>query len=350
MIPTDADLDRFRLVGDPLADAVVELLTERHGTRLPGDMIAAVEALALDGEGAAVAFWEHVHHVPTWVDFECMRPAFEVALRNALPSGLALMAGSLVESYASSRGARVLVRTGRLRTDTWTRLFETAKFASDLALHRGARPGNTAWRSVVGVRLLHARVRRWLARSPEWNTELWGAPINQEDYAGTLFMFSCVYRRGLERLGVELDDEEQRGGHHNWRWTGHLLGIDERLLTRDRDEEFALYGRMRRRNYDPDDDSRALAHGLLSAMAGRPPFFLPLGGLYAISRRLIGDELADALDFPTRGAWDQLVESGRFLGLLSSRAAARGGRWSVRAGERFTEAIVRYGLPGETAF
>lgn len=150
LLPGHDELDRFRTVGDPLADAVVDVFVERRIQ--PTDPVASLRLLAHEGQPDAEALWEHVNTVPDWVDFEAMEGAYEVALQNFIPSGLSLMAGSLVESYASANGAKVLVKTGRLERDTLRRLFETAKFASDLALHRGARPGNPAWRNVIAVR------------------------------------------------------------------------------------------------------------------------------------------------------------------------------------------------------
>lgn len=349
LLPSDRQLDAFRSAGDPLADEVVSLFYERLG-RYPAQPIEALRELAERGVAPADELWAHLNEVPTWVDFDLMEGAFEVALQNVFPSGLALMAGSLVESYASGRGAKVLIRTGRLETDTFKRLFETAKFAADIALCRGARPGNAAWRNVVAVRLLHARVRKFVVKSPGWNFEAWGLPVNQEDYAGTLFMFSLVYRRSLERIGVRFSERAQDGGHANWRWVGHLMGVHPGLLTTTRAEELALYGRMRRRNYFPDDDSRTLAHGLIKAMAGGPPFFLPRAALYSLSRRMIGDELADDLQFPRSTYWGHAVGATGFVNSITARAAGRSGRFAVRLGEHLTRTIVDLGLPGGTTF
>src|SRR5690606_20007193 len=45
MLPSDADLDHFRTVGDPLADALVERL-ERLERGYPNEPIATIERLA----------------------------------------------------------------------------------------------------------------------------------------------------------------------------------------------------------------------------------------------------------------------------------------------------------------
>lgn len=348
-LPSGEELDAFRTQGDPDADAAYRALRSEGWA---GSTVDGLRRLALDRQPAAARLWEHVHTTPVWVDYDRMTPAFDVALQNVIASGLALMAGSLVESYASWRGAKVLVRTGRLQQDTLRRLYETAAFASDIALCRGARVGNRAWENVVGVRLMHARVRHLLTARADWE-DGWGMPVNQEDYAGTLFMFSLVYRRSLERLGVAVDDEVREANHHVWRHVGWLMGVDERLLTPSPTQEKALYREIRRRQFGPDEDSRRLAAGLLRAMAGRPPFFLPLGALQALSRRLIGERLADEFGFPRSRWWSRVWDSSWWLNAVSSRVARRTpgiSRASIRIGEQLTNRIVAAGLPGGATY
>jgi hypothetical protein len=347
-LPTHRQLEAFRWTGDRLADETYRELVARGLQRQP---VQGIRRLAEEGVPVARQLWNQVTTTPEWVDFARMEPSFRVALQNVIPSGLALMAGSLVESYASARGAKVLVRTGRLQSDTVRRLFETAKFASDIALYRGAKVGNEAWRNVVAVRMMHARVRARLSGAQDWSEE-WGLPVNQEDYAGTLFMFSLVYRRSLQRLGVAIDDEFRAANHHVWRHVGWLMGVDEALLTSTVAEERALYDRVKERQFAPDHDSRRLAHGLLEAMAGRPPFFLPAAALYALSRKLVGDELADAFEFPTSKLWARLWRGTRWVNAVVSRGArapivAPASTWT---GELLTRGIVATGLSGDAHY
>lgn len=346
-LPTNTEMDAFRQVGDELADEVVAELSRR---RLHSDPVDALEQLAMEDFEPAVNLWAQVNSVPDWVDFDFMRPAFDVAVKNVIPSGMALMAGSLIESYASGRGAKVLTATGRLRDDTLRRLFETAKFTSDLALGGGAVPGTLAWRNVVAVRLMHAWVRHGLRRKPDWDHDAWGLPVNQEDYAATLFMFSLVYRRSLERLGVPLTPDEHSGAQMNWRHVGWLMGVDPVLLAVDVDDERRRYQAMRQRNYAPDEDSRALAHDLLGAMARQPPFFLPERALHAMARHLIGDELADAFELESSRTWSAAFKGSRAMTLVTAKIARHVDSPSLWVGSHLTRGIVRFGLPDGTRF
>ena len=275
-----------------------------------------------------------------------MEPGYHRAMERSISAGLSLLAASLVESFANANAAKVLVRSGRLRKAPERRLFETARFVFDIALDRGAPPGSDAHRNVIEIRLLHAFIRGQILARDGWDMR-WGHPINQEDYASTLLMFSHVFVRGLERLGARITERERAAVLHTWRWIGHVMGVDEALVARDVEEECALYDAMARRQFTPDDDSRLLAHTLLDSMAGRPPFYLPADALHAVSRRLVGDRLGDALQLHRSSAW-----SGGFSGFASAakwqdrveRRAPFGRAVARVVGRAVTERIIREGL------
>jgi hypothetical protein len=290
---------------------------------------------------------------PDWVDFERMRPGNEASLRHVVPAGLALLAGSLVESYAYRRGVKVLVRTGRLEHDTYQRLVETIQFVSNLGVNRGPRPGTGSYEEALGVRLMHAWARRLVRARGDWDTDAWGAPINQEDQLGTLALFSHVYRRALELQGVRLTAEEHDGLHHCWRYTGYLLGIEEPLLPTSCDEEEEMYLAIAARQIQPDADGRRLTGRLIEAMAYKPPFLLPGGGLTALVRRVLGPHVADALGLEAAPLWT--------LFLRATARLNRGSQWlrdrtpgvhpaTVWLGERVVRATQRYGLPRPTEY
>jgi hypothetical protein len=296
----DALLDSFRTRGDDLADAA---LPELCGS---GDWILRLEERARAGNAACRRLLDHVREVPGWVEFDRMRMGYARARRFAIHAGLALLVGSLVESYASASGAKVLVRTGRLDADTARRVHETAVFVHMSGSSNGPRPGTDAHRRIVQTRLVHAAVRRGMQRRADWDPS-WGIPVNQEDYASTLLMFSLVFVRSLRRLGVEIDPAVADAIHHHWRYVGWVMGVDERLVTRDTREEQALYDAITRRQFVPDDDSRALVASLLRTMAGRAPLYLSSAALAAASRRVHGDRLADALGIPRARLWERAL-------------------------------------------
>ncbi|MCC6747621.1 MAG: DUF2236 domain-containing protein [Deltaproteobacteria bacterium] len=342
-LPDHAWLEAQRQRGDPLADAVVTELVRNPGPE-SADLFAAVEARAPE-DAACAALLRAVTTVPDWVDFSRMARGTALGVTHSVHSALSLLLGSLVESYASARAAKVLIRSRRLEQDTVRRLRDTATFALCIARSGGAPPGSGAHRHVVKVRLVHAFIRHGMLHRRDWDPS-WGLPVNQEDYASTLLMFSHVYLRGLGRLGIRLSATEEDSVHHTYRWVGYLMGVTPELLTATRDEERALYELITRRQFRPDEDSRVLAHALIDTMGGRPPLFLPRRALYALSRHLIGDALADELAFPAPGSWSAtpaiVAACGRLQQVvLEAPAGAPIGHW---VGERVASAMLEYGL------
>jgi len=291
---TKTALDRFQRQGDPLADAVIAGLDGR----VRGNLLVQVEKRARREGGAYADFLDTCHTIPRWANFVAMEPGRRLGFKYAPLVGLALLAGSLVEGYALGRQAQVLATTGRLTQDVRRRLYETTEFMYQLGRPRGAQPGQPGHRGVMKVRLLHAMVRHHVIQRGHWDTAAQGSPISQEDMAATLTEFSHQVRRGLERLGVRVTQEEADSHHLFWQYIGHGMGLDSALLTRTREDERALYEVVTRRQRLVTPQGVALARSTLDAMAAMPPFYLPRPVLYQISRRLLGNELADALELP----------------------------------------------------
>jgi hypothetical protein len=202
-------------------------------------------------------------------------------------------------------GNKPLAFSGRLEEDAPRRLAETSRFVEAVTAPGGLRPRGDGLACAVRVRLVHAAVRRMLARSSIWRAEAWGAPINQADMAGTVMLFSLLVLDGLERLGVRTTRAEREDYLHLWRYTAYLLGVDEELRCASEAEARALWDLLSSTQDDPDDDSRALARALMESpvRGARRPADLararrmrPVG--YALSRYLLGDAYADRLGYP----------------------------------------------------
>jgi len=289
MITSPEDLLAARAETDPLADDAIAALTTRP--RRGQNVLDTIREGARARVEAHERFLDETSRVPSWASLEDMRAGREMAMRRAPLTFLVLLAGSLIESFAAARGAVVLVRTGRLETDTLARIYETASMVRDMFLPGALRPGKRGHQALLRVRLLHAFVRRHVRRG--FDTDALGEPVNQADMLHTLLLFSHVLVRGIETLGAHVSDDEKESFLHLWRYAGFMLGVDERNLPRTREEEAHVYALIREAEYTPDDGSRRLAHAVLKALAGEPPFFLTERALHEVARRLVGDALAD---------------------------------------------------------
>lgn len=339
-------LDELRTIGDPLADAAVAELAQSPAGGPPGDLVAAVCRRAESGPGVCRELVAQAYNVPAWVSFPRMRAGYRVGLSHPVAGGLALLCGSLAESYASALAAKVLVRSGNLERSTRRRIYETAEFLNILARSDGPRPGTPAHRTLLELRLLHTRIRKMMLKRPDWELR-WGVPVNQEDNGSTLLMFSLVFARSLERLGVPLSELERDSIHHSWRYAGYVLGIDPRLLTESCAEEQALYSVLISRQHNPDKDSQALIAALFTAMAWQPPFLIPTSALHGICRELLGAPLADALKVPPSPRWQKVPVILQGVGRVQ-RIAGRmvpGSGWlGQKVGSRVVDSVLSYGL------
>lgn len=338
-------LESLRHRADPLADAAVAALKDRPR---PGEnVLVRVREGARRGDVALERFVDDTSAVPAWVDFEKMEAGRRAAMRHSPITFLTLLAGSLVETFAVAKGAKVLLRTGRLLRDPVPRMYETASMLRDVMRDEGSlRPGRPGHEALLRVRLLHSYVRRFVGRSP-WDEERDGVPINQMDMVHTLMAFSLVLSRGMEALGARMSDDERESWCHLWRFAGRLLGVDDDVLFDSVESERALYAALRSAHYAPDEGSRSLCFAVLDSLDKEPPFFLPKEALYAISRRALGDELADSFGLPRSRRWSALVSGvaagwraggrgldvlplGRAVGMLGGHAFVEVNRWRVR--------------------
>jgi hypothetical protein len=302
----DAALERARSQSDALADAAVAELIRTGALRgRSGDLVGALEEVARTGGQACEALIDHTHSVPAWVDFPAMVVGTRLGLRTPVQSALCLILGSLMESYGSALGAKVLIRGGMLQNQVIQRLHDTTTFVLENAASRGPKPGTKAHRHIVRTRLVHGFVRHGILKRGDWNPA-WGHPVNQEDYASTLLAFCHVYLRAMHRIGVQVTPEEEASVHHLYRWVGHVMGVDSTLLTEDREQEQQLYAHITRRVLHPDADSRALAASLIDALAFRKPLFLPGQVLAELARQMIGDSLADGLGLVRSERWSRV--------------------------------------------
>jgi len=291
MIHSALDLAPWRHAIDPLADDAIAAFTERP--KKGQDVLDAVRDGAKKGIAAHQRFLDETHTIPPWAHLHDMKAGREMAMRRAPLTFLVLLAGSLIESFAAARGAVVLVRTGRLEHDTLARIYETASMVRDMFLPGALAPGRRGHRAILRVRLLHAFVRRHVRKG--FDVDALGEPVNQADMLHTLLLFSHVLVRGIETLGARIDADERESFRRLWRYAGFMLGVDERILPRSLDEELRVYEAIREAEYTPDVHSRRLAHAVLRALVFEPPFFLTERALHEVSRRVVGDALADEL-------------------------------------------------------
>ena len=290
---------------DPLADAVVaSIATDARGVVPDGhpDLLTACEAAAARGDESSRHFLNVVQTTPNWVDrreFEAGRLLFR---RNGI---LTFLTGIsvLVSSYGGYKDNKVLVLSNRLgEGDAFRRAVETAKFTLDVTEPNGMRVNGSGWRSVLQVRLLHARVRQFCVRG-HFPVDLYDQPINQEAMCGAIMLFSHGVIRALELLNVSVSDIEKESYHALWRYAGWLMGVDLALLPERHIEEEVLFD-LHQYDYHPDADTDTLFNGTVGGIVkgakGLPLWMTLLGGGLLRSRAFIENFVGYTVNDPLR--------------------------------------------------
>lgn len=252
-------------IGDPPMDDLLEwMYSEGIDTTRPLFEQALKGGIASvpDAPEPLRAFFTGCEAPPAWVDQTKLRLG-ERAMRLVGIDGMyAARDVPFLSGYAVSAINRTLLLTKNGQngqTGTAQRFAETLRWALDIIDDHGMAPNGPGYRSTLHVRLIHGFVRRHVAALPEWSTEHWGVPVNQLDMAATMLgalispVIVCV------PMGVVLTPKELDAIAHVTRYTGWLMGIDERWLANGfRDSVRVLYHCLTTL-YEPDDSTRRLA-------------------------------------------------------------------------------------------
>lgn len=290
----------FRQRQDPPADAVVEAVAAGGGHAAVGQLMRwlgkpADRELAGLPEGVQRFFAEQ-SNLPAFADWEKMRRGLRFFKGREGPIGLMLGFLSLPYTYLGANGVQVLTLSGRMLGDTRKRLEETGEFMFGLMNERAWKTGD-AFVRCLKVRLIHAAVRWFSVQSGRYDPA-WGAPVNQEDMAGTNLTFSWIVIRGLRRANLAPSDDEADDYLHLWNVVGALNGVHETLLPRNLREAYLLDKAIAQRQFRASPEGRALTKALLRAIEEFIPG-LTLKLLPAAQMRfLLGDEHADLLGIP----------------------------------------------------
>ncbi|HEX2813674.1 MAG TPA: oxygenase MpaB family protein [Sphingopyxis sp.] len=304
--PPFGSLDRWRGIGDPLADAVIDELAARDAAArqdLETGISAGLSTLAAPPP-ALRAFLESCEAASATETAAMGRGSEAYLSIGATWIALSLGPGSLTHTYSAPSIARVLADTGNLTRMAERRLLETGKWNTASVVPGALLVGAPGYVHNLQVRLLHARVRHALLRRG-WDDRA-GVPINQLELARTWLDFTFVPFAALDRLGIGFTAEELRDLYALWHRIAALLGVASELYQPvvDQASGARLLAAIDAQAPPPDDHSRRLTGAMLDAVATllaprlRVGRTLSLALARAILRRLHGNTLADQLGVP----------------------------------------------------
>lgn len=346
---------------DPVADAVVTAFAALPVGQGWALLTTALERGIEHTQGAPEplrALFAEVDRIPSWVDWDALDKGGELLMRAGVAGGMVLGARSIVLGYTSPGGNKPLVFSGRLKEQAARRLNETSRFVQAVCRPGGMKRHGDGFAITLKVRLMHAEVRRMILRSGQWDSERWGAPINQHDMSATTLLFSLVVLDGLRQLGIVISAEEAESYMQLWRYVGWVIGCDRELTPAGELAAVQLAELIAATQGPPDEDSRALCQALLTAPfttaktaedQRRARLQNQLGE--GLVRGFLGDEVASALGVPVT-RWRYALPFFRRINSTAEQVRLRipaAHQRAVLLGNRYWDRVVEIGLAGATA-
>lgn len=304
-----SSLAAFRLKTDPLADRVIKayfptekLLLYSHLSVLANN----ASQLPTDAKPELFALHEEIWTLSNSFPVSVLQKGQRFFDQHASDILLLLGMLSLPYCYAAANGAEVLIRSKQIIENPEKRLLETAEFVFDVTSKDAFHAKGKALSSLLKVRLMHAAARWYAKNMSDWDADLLGEPVNQEDMAGTNLAFSLIVIRGLKKLGKKVSSDDAFDYINYWNQLGRLLGLENSLLPVDNKSAYLLERNIRERQFRSSESGRRLTESLLNYFEVAT-FESPLKGQSdALVSYLLGEEIAEMLGVKST-KFDQLT-------------------------------------------
>ena len=233
--------------------------------------------------------------------------------RNSQIVLAAFVAGVLIEGFTTNIAKSFFI-TGRVRDQGVRRLGQNNRHMMEIFLPGGMYRHGDGWKLSLRIRIVHARLRRLLNNSEDWDKEAWGEPISAAHLGYAISAFSARLLKHMKTLGATYNKEEYNSFMAVWRYSGHIMGIPQTILFQDADKALRLWKIALLCEPDSPTESIVMAHSLINsapliAGATEPEARRSLARyVYRLSRGLIGREFARIADVSTPlSLWSGMV-------------------------------------------
>ena len=298
------------LIGDPVMDALVEEMAPLPQADVHRFIQAGMEE---DRDGLRDAprllrdfFLDAPQPDPDWLDRDAFGPGVRAFQRNSVLVLSAFVTGVLIDGF-STLISKSFVQTGRIFDNGVWRLKQNNRHQMEIFLPGGLDRYGDGWKLSVRIRFVHAQVRRLLAQSGEWEHDAWGVPISAAHMGYAVACFAARTVKHSESLGARYTVEERAGFHDVWRYAGYLMGIPETILFADESHALHMYRIGSTCEPPPTPEAIIMANALVNSAPLVANITDPVERdklvnniIYPISRALVGNELADRLNFPRK--------------------------------------------------
>jgi len=296
------------LIGDPVMDALLEELAPLNQAEVHRLIHAGMQEDTQGMKEAPQALRDFFTIVaetePDWLDYDAFGPGIRAFQRNSIPVLSAFVTGVLIDGF-STLISTSFVQTGRIFDNGVRRLKQNNRHQMEIFFPGGLHRQGDGWKLSVRIRFVHGQIRRLLAQTPEWDHQGMGVPLSAAHLGYAVACFSGRTVKHSMSLGAHYTPEERTGFHDVWRYAGYLMGIPESILYSDEHEAVQLYRIGSICEPPPSTDAVIMTNALINSaplVAGiedaKERADLVNRVIYPVSRGLIGNRLADELNFP----------------------------------------------------
>ena len=252
---------------DVIGDNVITEVFEKMGFHRAGQLIDqalnnGIESIENPPQSLVQLFAE-ADNIPQWLDADLLKTGAQFCQRAGASALIVLRNYCLMGGYDSSAINKPLIYTQALKKGAAKRMAETVEFWVNVTGQNAMQRNAIGFKSAIKVRLMHAYARAAIQKTPGWNNDLWGIPINQGDMVATNLGFSLVFIEGLKRLGIKRTEKEIKGVLHLWKYIGYLLGISAEMLPDTEKEAIESLYKWTITQSAADEDTKALAEALV---------------------------------------------------------------------------------------
>ncbi|NME81225.1 oxygenase MpaB family protein [Rhodococcus sp. 105337] len=301
-----------RTVWDTEADPLVASLLDR------GDVPRVNELLRTwtkngqplpDGlPGDLKEFMEEARQLPAWADPGKLETAVRFNEKRGLYLGVLYgFASGMMSTVIPKEALAVYYSQGGANMKR--RISKTAKLGYDIGTRNAYLPDGEMAVTAVKTRLVHAAVRHLLPQSPHWeHAAPENIPISQHDMMVTWHSLPTTVMRTLKAWKVPIAAAEADGFLHSWQISAHMLGIEDQYIPAAWDQAESQAVEVLDPILAPTPEGIKLADILLDLGAGLDFTLLTRPILGALTRFMLGNEIADWLNIPREPVWGTLLD------------------------------------------
>ena len=298
---------RHTLIGDPMLDPVMAEIADLSPPKLHRFLHAGIEDQKDQLRHAPRVlrdFFAEIEQVPDWFDYSACNAGIRAFYANANFVLVAFVAGVLIEGFSSLIAASFNITSRTVTGPGDRRLRQNNRQLMEIFVPGGLERYGDGWKLSVRVRFVHARIRSLLAKADPWDAEAWGTPLSAAHLGYAICVFSIRLVEQAVSVGAKFSEDEVASFLALWRYTGHLMGIPDSVLYVDEAHARKIIRTTLLCEPPPDHHSIEMAQAFVHnvpKVAGidDPKEAKAVRGLvFRLSRALIGNDLADALQFP----------------------------------------------------